>query len=60
MNLGKTVFQTNLAAKNWLLGDQIISNIIDQYTERLKNYENVSNCPIEKPFFDGYKCINCE
>ena len=44
--LSPTIFQTNIYAKNWILGNLTIDNLIDQYYLRSKNYENVTNCPI--------------
>lgn len=58
--LSPTIFQTNIYAKNWILGNLTIDNLIDQYYLRSKNYENVTNCPIEFPFFDGRDCIICD
>lgn len=58
--LSPTIFQTNIYAKNWILGNLTIDNLIDQYYLRSRNYENVTNCPIEYPFFNGQECIICE
>ena len=58
--LGQTVYISNLAAPDWVLGDQTMNDVVYQYTEKLKKYESLSNCPLETPFYDGSECIKCE
>ena len=57
--LSPTIFQTNLYAANWILGNQTANQVVDDYYERSLRYDNVTNCPVERPFFDGQACIIC-
>lgn len=57
--LTPTIFQTNLYATNWMLGNQTIDDIIEQYYLRSRLYTSINNCPLEAPFFDGKACVNC-
>ena len=57
--LSPTIFQTNIYAKNWILGPQTIDDVIEEYYQRSITYNNVTNCPLLYPFFDGKKCIQC-
>ena len=57
--LSPTIFQTNIYAPNWVLGNMTIDDLIEQYYQRSIRYDNITNCPIDFPFFDGKKCINC-
>ena len=57
--LSPTIFQTNIYADNWVLGNMTIDDLIEQYYQRSIRYDNITNCPIETPFFDGNKCVNC-
>lgn len=55
-----TIFQTNLFASNWILGRQSIDNIVEQYYQRSRLYHNVTNCPLDFPFYDGTQCSKCQ
>ena len=57
--LAPTVFQTNIYAKNWILGPQTINDLIDEYYQRSIKYDHVTNCPLDTPFYNGKKCIIC-
>ena len=57
--LGPTIFQTNLYAENWVLGNYSSDDIVKLYNKRAEQYDNVTNCPTDKPFFDGKSCIQC-
>lgn len=57
--IGPTIFQTNLYAKNWILGNYTTDDLVDIYNSRSVKYDNITNCPINTPFFDGQKCITC-
>lgn len=57
--LGPTIFQTNIYADGWILGNMTIDDLIDQYFERSMRYDNITNCPNEFPFFNGKKCVIC-
>lgn len=57
--LSPTVFQSNIYAKNWILGPQTINDLIDEYYQRSVKYDHVTNCPLEKPFYNNKKCIAC-
>ena len=58
--LAPTVYQSNIYAQNWVLGEQDINNLVQNYIERSKNYDSISNCDIETPFYNGEKCIECD
>ena len=36
-----------------------IDDLIEQYYQRSIRYDNITNCPIDFPFFDGKQCIKC-
>lgn len=57
--LSPTIWQTNIYAPNWILGNMTIDDLIEQYYQRSIRYDNITNCPIEAPFFDGKQCITC-
>ena len=57
--LSQTIFQTNIYAPNWVLGNMTIDDLIEQYYQRSIRYDNITNCPIDFPFFDGKQCIQC-
>ena len=57
--LTPTIWQTNLNAANWILGDQSLDDVVEEYFQRSITYDNVTNCESSKPFFNGQECINC-
>lgn len=57
--LSPTIWQTNIYSPNWVLGNMTIDDLIEQYYQRSIRYDNITNCPIEFPFFDGKQCILC-
>lgn len=57
--LSATIFQSNIYASNWILGSQTIDDLIEEYYQRSVQYDNITNCPLEFPFFDGDQCIAC-
>jgi len=57
--LSATIWQTNLNAQNWILGDQTLDDVIEEYYQRSITYDNITNCDISTPFFSQGKCINC-
>ena len=59
VKLGPTIFQTNIYAKGWILGNMTIDDLIEQYYQRSVRYSNITNCPDHDPFFNGIKCITC-
>lgn len=58
--LSATIFQSNIYASNWILGGQTIDDLIEEYYQRSVQYDNITNCPLEFPFFDGKQCISCD
>jgi hypothetical protein len=58
--ISATIWQTNLNAQNWILGDQTLDDVIEEYYQRSITYDNITNCDIKTPFFSEGKCINCE
>lgn len=57
--LSPTIWQTNLNAPNWILGDQTLDDVIEDYYQRAITYDNITNCNIRTPFFSNGHCINC-
>lgn len=57
--LSPTIWQTNLNAPNWILGDQTLDDLVDDYYDRSVHYENVTNCHISEPYYNGKSCISC-
>ena len=57
--LSATIFQSNIYATNWILGNQTIDDLIEEYYQRSVQYDNITNCPLDFPFFDGEQCIAC-
>ncbi len=57
--LTPTIWQTNLNAQNWILGDQTLDDIVEDYYTRSIKYDNITNCDISSPFYNGTHCINC-
>lgn len=58
--LSATIWQTNLNAQNWILGDQTLDDVIEEYYQRSISYDNITNCDLKTPFWSEGKCINCE
>jgi hypothetical protein len=58
--LSATIFQSNIYASNWILGSQTIDDLIEEYYQRSVRYDNITNCPLEFPYFDGQQCIRCD
>lgn len=57
--LSPTVYQSNIYAPNWITGNQTFNDIVDQYVARSRQYDNITNCPLSNPFYNGAACINC-
>jgi len=57
--LTPTVYQSNIYADGWILGEQDIDDLIEEYYQRNIRYHNITNCPLDKPFFNGEECILC-
>jgi hypothetical protein len=57
--LTPTIYQTNIYADGWILGDQHIDDLVEEYYQRNIRYHNITNCPLHKPFFDGEECMLC-
>lgn len=57
--LTSSVYQSNVYATNWILGNQTINDLVNIYIQRSRDYNSITNCPLETPFFNGYECINC-
>lgn len=60
-NLSPTIFQSNLNAKNWILGPQTMDDLQEEYSERALIFHNITNCPLTTPFFNPRleECIEC-
>lgn len=57
--MSATIWQTNLNGQNWILGDQTLDDVIEEYYQRSIGYDNITNCDLKTPFFSEGKCINC-
>ena len=57
--LSPTIWQTNIYSPNWVLGNMTIDDLIEQYYQRSIRYDNITNCDIQKPYFNGKECILC-
>lgn len=58
--IGPTIFQTNLYAENWILGNYTTDDLVKLYSKRAEQYDNVTNCPQDRPFYAGNACIKCD
>lgn len=59
VDIAQSEYQTNLKSKNWCYGKLTKDQVkLLWFAFTVKN--NIANCPIETPFFDGKRCINCE
>lgn len=57
--LAPSTYQTNVYAPNWILGNQTIDDVVNQYVQRSQDSNSITNCPLSTPFFNGLQCINC-
>lgn len=58
--IGPTPYQTNLNSQRaWIYGGLKKEDLVKAYTERITKYNNVTNCGLDTPFWDGLKCISC-
>ncbi len=57
--LSPTVYQSNIYATNWITGNQTINDLVAVYVARSQQYDNITNCPLDRPFYSGNACINC-
>jgi hypothetical protein len=57
-DLSSNTYQTNIKANNWIYGGLTQSQLRLRYFSKSASL-NVTNCPLETPFFNGEKCINC-
>lgn len=57
-DLSSNIYQTNIKATNWIYGGLTQSQLRLRYFSRSAS-RNVTNCPLETPFFNGKECINC-
>jgi hypothetical protein len=57
-DIGRSQYQTNLKAKNWIYGGMTPSELKLRYFSRAASM-NVTNCPIETPFASGGDCVEC-
>ena len=52
-------YQTNLDRPKLLNGGLSRAEHEDNYAENKLNNPKIQDCPVDKPYFDGYKCIVC-
>lgn len=57
--LSPTIWQTNLNARNWMVGNQTLDDVIEQYYQRAITYDNITNCDLRTPYFSNGSCIDC-
>jgi hypothetical protein len=36
-----------------------MNDIVNQYIARSQKFDNITNCPLATPFYNGISCINC-
>ena len=41
------------------MGNINLDDVIEEYYQRSIQYHNVTNCPLDFPFYDGQQCMNC-
>lgn len=58
-DIGRSQYQTNLKAKNWIYDGMTSSELRLRYFSRASRW-NVTNCPLATPFASAGECINCE
>ena len=46
VHLALSAYQSNLRAPNWILGSQSVNDLVNQYIQRSRDNERVTNCPI--------------
>lgn len=42
-----------------MLGNYTTDDLVGIYNARSAKFDNITNCPINAPFFDGQKCMIC-
>lgn len=58
--VGPTPYQTNInTQRSWILGGISLNDLVREYMYRARTYDNLTNCGINTPFFDGFDCITC-
>lgn len=59
VDLAHSEYQTNLKAKGWCYGKLTPEQVkLLWFAYTVKN--NVTNCPLDTPYYDGQRCIACE
>lgn len=59
--VGPTKYQTNInTKKSWMLGGITMDDLVDDYINRIQNNDNVTSCGDATPFWNGFKCIDCD
>lgn len=55
------VYQTNLYQNNnWILGTMTMDQLIDQFYRRSLDNNNITNCPLDRPFLKTYSTFNSD
>ncbi len=36
-----------------------MNDIVNQYVARSQQYDNITNCPLDTPFYNNIKCVQC-
>lgn len=58
-DIGRSQYQTNLRAKNWIYDGMTKAELRLRYFSRAASW-NVTNCPLATPFASAGECINCQ
>jgi hypothetical protein len=59
--VGPTKYQTNInTKKSWMLGGITMDDLVDDYINTIQNNDNVTSCGDATPFWNGFKCIDCD
>jgi hypothetical protein len=58
--IGPTPYQTNIKTEGaWVYGGLKQADLVKAYTDRITNFNNVTSCGLQTPFWDGLTCISC-
>lgn len=53
------VYQTSLTSPKLLFDGIPKAQFQDEYNANKQKYPKIQDCPTEKPYFDGFECIQC-
>ena len=53
------LYQTNLNSKNLLFDGLPRAQFEEEYNNNKVKYPQIQDCPADRPYFDGFECIQC-